>query len=132
MSTGVTGPWTEVGAAGVAIVTAVLTYFAATKANRRAMKVEQIRVDAEAYKRAQEIYDSVVAQLRTDNDRLTAKVDRLETQIERLEDTLRKHTVSLREQGVDIREQGEDIRANVVAIREKMDDTERRTHEEGN
>ena len=130
MSTGA-GPWTEAGAAGVAIVTAVLTYFAATKANKRAMKTEQIKVDAEAYMRAQKIYDSTIAQLRTDNERLTTKVDRLEAQIDRLEATLRKHTASIREQGEDIREQGEDIRANVVAIREKMDDTEQKTHEEG-
>jgi predicted RNase H-like nuclease (RuvC/YqgF family) len=117
-------PWTEVGAAGIAVFTAVLTYFAASKANKRTMKTEQIRVDAEAYTRAQKIYDGTIAQLRADNERLTAKVDRLEAQVERLETTLRRHTASLRAQG-------EDIRANVVGIREKLDDPAQKTHEEG-
>ncbi len=81
----------------------VLAFFAANRAQHRTQYLEKIRVDAEAYTRAQEIYDKTIDQLRKQNDQLIAQVDRLEHQVARLESAIRDQGIDLaaiRDQGV--------------------------------
>jgi septal ring factor EnvC (AmiA/AmiB activator) len=83
--------------AGIAVgsfVLSVFAFFAANRAQGRTQRLEQVRVDAEAYLRAQEIYDRTIAQLRKQNEQLIAQVDRLEQQVAKLEH-------AIREQGID-------------------------------
>lgn len=65
-----------------------VAFIAATRAQTKSHRLEQVKVDAEAYERAQHIYDSTIEQLRKDNERLADKVVKLETKIEKLESAL--------------------------------------------
>lgn len=77
---------------------AVLSYISATKANREQAKVARLEVDAEAYTRAKEIYESALAALRQEvidmraetlnvrqsNDSLRTSNDALRTEVQHL------------------------------------------------
>jgi uncharacterized coiled-coil DUF342 family protein len=83
---------------GVGAAIAVLSYLSATKANREQAKVQRLGVDAAAYSRAKDIYESALAALRQEvidmraetlrvresNDSLRASNDSLRTEIQHL------------------------------------------------
>lgn len=86
--------WAEVLTPIVSIGLGALAFVQATRANRSAAEVERIKVEAEAYSRAQKIYDNMVARLREDNERLIDKIAQLEIKIDRLEHALHEHGIS--------------------------------------
>lgn len=67
----------------------VVAFFAATRAQGRTQRLEQVKVDAEAYTRAQSIYDKSIDQLSKRNEELAAEVKECKTRIEELERALR-------------------------------------------
>ena len=67
----------------------VVAFFAATRAQGKTQRLEQVKVDAEAYIRAQSIYDKSIEQLSKRNDELYAEVKECKTRIAELERALR-------------------------------------------
>lgn len=67
----------------------VIAFFAATRAQGRTQRLEQVKVDAEAYTRAQSIYDKSIDQLSKRNEELAHEVKDCKTRIEELERALR-------------------------------------------
>jgi cell division protein FtsB len=67
------------------VLAAVLTHYGAIRANRTTNTVTRVTVEAEAYARAQKIYDGTVDQLQKENARLVSVVERLEARIAVLE-----------------------------------------------
>lgn len=82
----------------LACIVGVVTFLAASNANRQQARATMTAVDAAAYQRAQQIYESALASLRIDlenmrdesqrlresNDRLRAEVTELRLEIGRL------------------------------------------------
>ena len=67
----------------------VIAFFAATRAQGKTQRLEQVKVDAEAYSRAQSIYDKSIDQLSKRNEELAAQVKECQSRIEGLEKALR-------------------------------------------
>ena len=109
-------PWATILTAVVSLGLGLLAFISATRAARSTARIEMTKVDAEAWIRAQAIYDGTIEQLRKDNERLTAKIDRLEKKIEQLE-------AAIRDQSVAIRDQGDAIRDRVEIARDQRDAT---------
>lgn len=65
-------------------IVGIVTYIAASNANRMQAKVSMIAVDAAAYERAQEIYESALASLRTDLANMREESERLRASNEQL------------------------------------------------
>lgn len=71
------------GSLGLSIV----AFIAATRAQGKTQRLEQVKVDAEAYTRAQSIYDKSFDQLSRRNDQLCEQLKECEARVERLEQT---------------------------------------------
>lgn len=67
----------------------VVAFLAATRAQSKSQRLEQVKVDAEAYTRAQSIYDKSIEQLSKRNEELATEVKECKTRIEELERALR-------------------------------------------
>ena len=78
----------EHSVAFAAIVGSVIAAFVSFRTNRRTTRVEQSKVDAEAYDRAQKIYDGAIERLERDNARLQTTVERLEGKTVELEEAM--------------------------------------------
>jgi hypothetical protein len=101
-------PWTAIITAAVSVLVGWLTYLSSRRATKATTRVELSKVDAEAYLRAQKIYDGTIEVLRADNERLTKKIASLEAKIDRLEAAIHDQSAAMRDQTAAIRDQHDD------------------------
>lgn len=98
MSTGATGAWGAFGALAV-VITAFFTYLGVRYSAQTSARVNQTAADSLAYTKAMEIWETAVAEMRTQVGELKTELaaekrdarrreDRLESRIEQLETTL--------------------------------------------
>jgi TolA-binding protein len=80
--------WPEVAIAGGSFLLSVLAWYAATRANNQTNRLEQLKVSADAYDKAQIIYDRAIAQLSRQNEQLENQLSRCESRIDQLEQAL--------------------------------------------
>lgn len=70
------------------LIVAIGTYWLSTSAQRTTMQAHRGKVDAEAYIRARELYESAITELRAQAAELRTEVDRRDTRIAVLEAAL--------------------------------------------
>ena len=80
--------WIEGGIAVGSFLLSVLAWYAATRARSQSNRLEQIKVSADAYDKAQVIYDKAIAQLSRQNEQLEDQLSRCESRIDQLERAL--------------------------------------------
>jgi hypothetical protein len=92
----------DVAIAFAALVLSVIAFVSATRTARAGREAEEARseelshkVDAEAYMRAQVIYDRALAQLRKQNEQQELQMDRLVRRIASLEQALHEAGLAL-------------------------------------
>ena len=103
-------PWPEIITGIVSLFMGGTAFVSATRANRSTTQIETIKVDAEAFARAQNINDQIIEQLRKDNARLTEMVERLERKIEKLETAINAQSAAIHDQSDAIQDQSAAIR----------------------
>lgn len=96
---------------------ATAAFFAATRANRAQAQAAETAVDAEAYKRAKEIYESAIGSLKDQTRDLHDQVVNLQTEVSRL----RTQSADLQTEVTQLRSSNRDLRAQVSILEGRQD-----------